>query len=65
MIEINFEDASTKKFVISEETTVEELINKIAQKLQLSVSVEDFGLYDSFIENQIKHGLLINNFYYT
>ncbi|KAH7817987.1 putative talin [Monocercomonoides exilis] len=49
MIDVHFEDSSTKKFVISDETTVGELVQKIAQKMQITVDVESFALYESTI----------------
>jgi hypothetical protein len=58
MIEIRFEDDSAKKFVITDETTVQELIQKIEQKLYLQADLDSFALYDSFTKKDIKTGFI-------
>ena len=47
MIDIHFEDSSTKKFVVSPDTTVAELLRRIEQKMHLNTDLESFALFES------------------
>ena len=47
MIDIHFEDSSTKKFVISPDVTVGELVRKIEAKMHLTTDLDSFALFES------------------
>ncbi|KAA6390599.1 MAG: hypothetical protein EZS28_013878 [Streblomastix strix] len=49
MIDVHFEDQSTKKFVIAEEATVGELVKKIQQKLYLECDADSFALFEETV----------------
>ncbi|KAH7829360.1 uncharacterized protein MONOS_6757 [Monocercomonoides exilis] len=55
MIEVVFEDKSTKKFVIGDDTTVSELNQKIASKIQLTVDTEAFASFESFSDGGVTY----------
>jgi hypothetical protein len=65
MIEVGFEDNSKKKFVVTEDTTVGELIEKILQKMYVQVDAASFGLYDSCTaKSGARVGLLLATLYF-
>ncbi|KAK2945631.1 hypothetical protein BLNAU_19428 [Blattamonas nauphoetae] len=58
IIEIHFCDKSVKKLVASEETTVKDLLQKIEQKMALTVDLDSFALYEETTVN----GLVIDKY---
>ena len=65
MIDVHFEDSSTKKFVITEETTVAELVKKINQKMHLSYDLDSFALFESYTVGGKIMGIVPRLFYCT
>jgi len=59
-VTVLFEDHSEKKFAITEDTTVAQLIQKVATKLDLRNDIESFGIYE-VIGNQGCDCLLVEN----
>ena len=57
MIDVHFEDSSTKKFVISDDTTVGELIRKIQNKMFLKHDLDSFALFESSMIEGNKVGM--------
>jgi hypothetical protein len=62
IIEVNFEDDSKKKFVVTQDTTVNELVEKILQKLYVKTDCESFGLYYSFGKGSCRLGIYFMNY---
>lgn len=45
MIDVHFEDSSTKKFFIYEEMTVGDLVRKVELKMSLKHDLDSFALF--------------------
>lgn len=56
MIDVHFEDSSTKKFPCTPETTTAELLQKIHTKMHIKSDFESFALYDSFVCDGYQYG---------
>ena len=59
-VEVRFEDNSAKKFPWTAELTVEELLQKIFQKMYIKTDMDSFALFDSWIQDGYQYGLSSN-----